>query len=197
MSTYSKEWKDIFEIISKYWKEYGGWRTFIKSPYLHIAIILTLVTIQFWLNNKWWEQTLSVLPSILGFTLSGFAIFLGYGTEKFRKLMAFRSPATGKSPYLDVVVAFVHFSLFQILAIFLSLIASNISAFSYFDIQAQYKHIGSIYLWLVIGFLGYGVFIYSLVLSFSVSFTLYRLATWYVLFETKEYEKEHKNKTGK
>lgn len=197
MSNYSKEWKNIFEIIGKYWKEYGGINTFIRSPYLHIAIILALVTIKFWLNNKWWEQSLSVLPSILGFTLSGFAIFLGYGTEKFRKIMAFRSPMTGKSPYLDVVVAFVHFSLFQILAIFLSLMASNINAFEYFNIQSYSKSIESVYLWLVIGFLGYGTFIYSLLLSFSVSFTLYRLATWYVQFETKEYEKKCDNQNEK
>lgn len=193
-SYYSKDWKSVIEIISKYWREYGGINTFIKSPYLHVSITLTLLTIKFWLNNKWWEQTLSILPSILGFTLGGFAIFLGYGTESFRKLMAFRNPITGKSPYLDVVVAFVHFSLFQMLAIFLSIIGGNLNAFESLDIEASYKEIGVLYLWLIIGFIGYGTFIYSLVLSFSVSFTLYRLATWYVQFETKEYEKDSQNK---
>lgn len=191
---YSKDWKNVIDIINRYWKEYGGINTFIKSPYLHVSITLTLLTIKFWLNNKWWEQTLSILPSILGFTLGGFAIFLGYGTESFRKLMAFRSPTTGKSPYLDVVVAFVHFSLFQMLAIFLSIIASNFNAFEYLDIQSSHKDIGVLYLWLIIGFIGYGTFIYSLVLSFSVSLTLYRLATWYVQFETKEYEKDSQHR---
>lgn len=192
---YSKDWKNIIEIINKYWMEYGGFSTFIKSPYLHISIILTLLTLKFWLTNKWWEQSLSILPSILGFTLSGFAIFLGYGTDKFRKLMAFRNPVTGKSPYLDVVVAFVHFSLFQILAIFLSIIGANLNSFEYFDIQSYNKGLAILALWLIIGSIGYGTFIYSLTLSFSVSLTLYRLATWYVQFETKEYEKDRESKT--
>ncbi len=45
------------------------------------------------------------------------------------------------------------------------------------------------FFWFIIGFIGYGSFLYSLFLAFAVSFALYRLASIYVEFETRQTDK--------
>lgn len=178
-----KEWQGVLDISARYWNNYGGFSTLIKSPYLHVSIVLTIITIQYWYTQNWWQQSLNILPSILGFTLGGFAIFLGYGTEKFRSFMAYCKD--GKSPYLQVVTTFVHFSVVQIIALIISILANAINAFPIMHLmQPDRPFLVSIF-WVIFGFIGYGTFLYSLFLSFSTSFSLYRLASWYVRFETK------------
>lgn len=180
---YSKEWHGVINIASRYWESYGGIKAFISSPYSHIALVLALMTIQYWLNNKWWEQTLSILPSLLAITTASLALFLGYGTEQFRRFMAKKGKGEETPPYLAVVTTFVHFSVMQTLAIFIALVSINLNAFPYLDISNNTRELVVLILWGILGFIGYFMFLYSLILVFSVSFSLYRLADWYVRFE--------------
>ena len=184
----SNQWIGIKNIILRYWQNYGGFRAIIRSPYFHLAILFTIFTIPFWFYRKWWDQILSIIPSILGFTLGGFAIFLGYGNDKFRSLMA-KKDSTGNSPYLNVVSSFLHFVIVQILALIFSLTANSMGAIDALNIETTNRSPCISFFWFIIGFIGYGSFLYSLFLAFAVSFALYRLASIYVEFETRQTDK--------
>lgn len=184
----SNQWSGVKEIICRYWKNYGGFSALMKSPYFHLAITFTTLTTPFWLYQEWWNHSISIIPSILGFTLGGFAIFLGYGNDKFRSLIAVEDHE-GKSPYLDVVSSFLHFVIVQILALFLALIANVMGSISILNILQNDRSLCVSFVWFIVGLIGYGTFSYSLFLAFAVSFALYRLASIYTRFETENAKK--------
>lgn len=81
-------YKGVLNIFGTYWRAYGGWIALLKSPYFHAALVLLALTFHTWTAEDWWEDVTSVLPNLLGFTLGGFAIFIGFGDERFRALLA-------------------------------------------------------------------------------------------------------------
>lgn len=113
----------VWTIIGRYWRAYGGFRAFLVSPYLHFALLLTLAMSDFWSKQSWWESALSTLPNLLGFTLAGFTIWLGFGDEKFQKLVSTPSKNGAASAYIAVSSGFVHFVLAQLLALILGILA--------------------------------------------------------------------------
>lgn len=189
----TNQWKGLLEIIHRYWHHYGGLSALYTSPYIHITLVLTICTIPFWLHNEWWRHSLSIIPSILGFTLGGFAIFLGYGSDKFRNLIAVED-TNGYSPYMEVVSSFLHFVIVQMLALLLSLLAVSLNSVSILEITQIDRPILVSFVWLLSGAVGYGIFIYSLLLAFATSFALYRLANIYTKFETKESQNKESQK---
>lgn len=169
------QWKGVADIFTRYWTSYGGFSALISSPYLHISLVLTFLTFGYWSDNAWWSQSLLILPSLLGFTLGGFAIFLSLGSEDFRSLMAQpnEGQSTDSSPYMTVIGSFVHFVFMQMLAIMSSILANAASytkkpGFITTDINNT--------LAAIVGFFGYGLFIYSLLLALSVCFAIYRMS---------------------
>lgn len=184
------QWYGLLEIIHRYWQNYGGLASIIKSPYFHLAFIFTIITIPFWFYKEWWSNSMTIIPSILGFTLGGFAIFLGYGNDKFRSLLAIEDKA-GKSPYLEVVSSFLHFVLMQMIALIFALFANAVGSISIMNITETERYLGISLVWFILGFIGYGLFIYSLLLAFAVSFALYRLANTYTKFETQQARKNN------
>lgn len=90
---------------------------------------------------------------------------------------------TDKSPYMVVISSFVHFVLMQMFAIIISIIAnagSYTSLPSFISIRTNEMFI------ILIGFLGYGLFIYSLLLATSVCMAIYRMSGLYATFKAKE-----------
>lgn len=180
-----QQWKGVAEIFSRYWNSYGGMSALVSSPYLHISLLLTILTFGYWSDNDWWMQSLSVLPTLMGFTLGGFAIFLSLGSESFRALMARADgdESTDKSPYMVVISSFVHFVLMQMFAIITSIVANAASYTSLpFFIPEKINQLFII----LIGIWGYGLFIYSLLLAISVCLSIYRMSGLFAKFKALE-----------
>lgn len=107
-----------------YWNIYGGWGALLGSPYLWVSIALTALLAPMWLRCNWWDTVLSVMPNVLGFSIGGFAIFLAFGDDGFRNLIAGSHPGEDQSkasPYLEFSATFFHFVVVQVLAILTSL----------------------------------------------------------------------------
>lgn len=187
-----KQWQGFIHTIQRYWKNYGGIKAILTSPYFHISIILTILTLPFWWIEKWWDNSLSIIPNILGFTLGGFAIFLGYGNDKFRSLMACEDEK-GYSPYMEVVSSFLHFVIIQICSIIISLIAKSLDMIPNLIKIINKDCICYIIISKLTAALGYTVFLYSILLAFATSFALYRLASIYSQFETMEHKNQSNN----
>lgn len=176
------QWQGFGNTTRRYWKSYGGFSALLTSPYFHIALALTAFTYGYWINAEWWGQTLSILPNLLGFTLGGFAIFLSLGSDDFRSLMAQsdQGQSEEQSPYMAVIGSFVHFVVVQLLAMLVAIIANA-------SHQMALPHVLSdqinSYLHLAISLIGYGLFLYSLILSLSVCFAIYTMSSLFVKYD--------------
>lgn len=179
-------YKGVAEVFRRYWSAYGGSSALLKSPYLHLAVVLLVLTFHTWSQNYWWEQVISVLPNLLGFTLGGFAMFLGFGDEKFRQLLAEPDDEDSEKPslYVSLCATFVHFITVQVIALLGALLAK--SWWFYFPWPENTR---SILPWLNLagGAVGYGLFLYAVTSVLAATMHVFRIATWY------EMHKQHTN----
>ena len=174
-------------IIAIYWRAYGGWRDVVRSPFLWLSIALTLLTFRLWLHGEWWAYPLSVMPSLLGFTLGGFAIFLGFGDERFKALIAGEEKdesgvSNGPSPYMTVCAAFLHFVLVQVAALLAALVAAATS-FSGTGVLAPVTAALQPLRWFG-DMVGYWVFVYGLCLAAAAAIAVFRVAYWFDHYRT-------------
>lgn len=174
--------KTNVELIYLSWKISGRWRGALKSFDFILAAIVCGLSYHFWLYGKWWEQVISVIPNVLGFTLGGFAIFLGFGSESFKKMLA-AGDDIDTSPYISVSASFLYFTVLQVTALLIAFVANSM----HFDTPKCLLRYASYIRWFDIigsGF-GYFVFLYSIVLALRASLRIFRLSRWYALFLAK------------
>lgn len=170
--------KGVTEIYQQYWRAYGGRKALLRSSYLHGALLMLALTGPFWIGQDWWEQVISVIPSLLGFTLGGFAMFLGFGDEKFRALLAEPDEDDPEAPslFVGLCATFVHFILIQCLALGVAVLAKAWSFYfpwiAPFDIVVRcLSFVGSA--------VGYGLFLYAIASMLAATMYVFRVATWY------------------
>ncbi|WP_158658442.1 hypothetical protein [Achromobacter sp. AONIH1] len=165
------------ELLKLAWNTQGGVKGVIHGIDLWIALPVWMLTAPFWLASAWWDQVLAVAPNVLGFTLGGFAIFLGFGSEDFRRVLTATGKDAESTPYMSVSAAFLVFTVFQIAAILLALVAKAL----YFPTPVWLLKWATIIEWAgrVAGGIGYGIFIYSLVFALRAAIRIFRLSRWY------------------
>ncbi len=170
-----KSYAGVGGIFARYWRAYGGSRALFSSPYLHVSVLLAGAMYPFWLREAWWDTALSTLPNVLGFTLAGFTIWLGFGDEKFRTLIS-RAKPDRESPFMGVSAGFAHFVVVQILALMAALWAKAMNFplpndcwlheyIRFFVSPGQY--------------LGFLLFIYALMSALAATLGVLRAASWY------------------
>ncbi|MBM2721249.1 hypothetical protein IPC1347_29755 [Pseudomonas aeruginosa] len=173
-----KDYNGVRKIWGKYWDGYGGFRALFSSFYFYLALFLTLINYGAWSEPGWWDTVISSIPTILGFTLAGFAVFLGMDSG-FSRFMAKRSKVS-VSPFMSLVSAFVHFIVMQAIALIFALTLKSlhfsIAGLPQWYYQAVYW--GNRFFW----FLAYLAFMYSVVLVFSATFAIFRASRWYEAF---------------
>ncbi len=171
--------KTNVELIYLSWKISGRWKGTFKSFDFALAFIVCALSYHFWWYGRWWDQVISVIPNVLGFTLGGFAIFLGFGSESFKKMLA-EGENVDASPYISVSASFLNFTIFQITALLIAFVANA----THFDTPVLLLPYKSMIHWFDIGgsALGYFVFLYSLILALRAALRIFRLSRWYALF---------------
>lgn len=184
------QYSGLVENLKRYWSAYGGWQALFFSPYLHISLALTIVLHRFWMHEPWWELSISVLPSIIGFALGGYAIWLGFGDEKFRALLSQKDPSESHSPYMVVSATFAHFIIVQMLALLLAVIAKGTNyALSPNDIIGNFAIAIGSDLNLFANFApvlygtGFLFFSYALMTAIAATFALFRITGWFELHQ--------------
>lgn len=169
-------------LLKSLWVITKGWRGIWYGIEFWLAIFTWLMTAPFWLFHPWWDQAINILPTILGFTVSGFAIFLGFGSDEFKRFLA-RSSKPDDNAYVSVSAAFVLFVTAQLMALMFALI---IKAYQF----PTPKLLMPYRFWIEIGNylaggIGYFLFLYSLVLALRVSLRVFRLSRWYISYLIK------------
>lgn len=173
----------LIDTIKNVWIYYGGLSAIAKSPFVYFSLIFTLISYNIWSHENWWNLVLEILPSLLGFTLGGYAILVAFGDEKFMNLISGTKNAT-RSPYLGLSSNFVIFILFQILAILIALISKALYVplpsllYKFLNTLSinpnKFVEIIRLLFW---GF-GYLLFIYSLSQTFAATLQIFRLTKW-------------------
>jgi energy-coupling factor transporter transmembrane protein EcfT len=178
-------------LLHLYWRAYGGVRGFTRSPFLWVSLVLVVVTAHFWVVEKWWEQVLSILPGLLGFTLGGFAIFLGFGDDKFKSIISgAKAGDPTPSPYLQVCATFLHFVLIQTCGIVVALLAQATDFPLTGPLVELGRFLGSVK-WIA-GLFGYWLFLYGLCLAVAAALAVFRVAYWFDTFKQLTEENDDK-----
>jgi hypothetical protein len=187
------------------WRITGGWSAAWRSGDFRVSIIVTLLCFKFWSDDLWWDQVISVLPNLLGFTLGGFAIFLGFGSESFKTMLS--DDDEMRSPYISVSASFLVFVLFQVMALLYAFVAKathfNLAAAALkakMDLPPVVIHVDN---WLITlepyaSGLGYFLFVYSLIFTLRASMRIFRLSRWYhslIVDEAEDAERRRQAET--
>lgn len=160
------EYRFFLNDISDYILYFGSLKDILYTPYFHFAVIVSVfVSILSPCNNEWSNIALGVLPSILGFSVGGYAIIITFGDDEFRRFLANTKTQDGKSILLVINGAFIHFIASQTLAIFLAYIVKS-------------TNIKNIYL----NFLLSIPFAYSLFFCVAIAFEIKTISKWYKKF---------------
>jgi hypothetical protein len=121
-------WKNQAETIRTYWNIYGGFRAFIKSPYLIIAFLLTVISTYFWAVNvrgeylvKASDLVVSAIPNLLGFTVGALAIVLAFSSAEIFKVLA--EDGDPQSYFMKLTSNLVHFIMVQVVALTCGIVA--------------------------------------------------------------------------
>lgn len=181
--------------LRRYWKGYGGCSALLSSPYFHIAIVLSLPG-AWWAPSAWPDKVESIVPSLLGLSLAGYAILLALGSgdffEKIRKPKSNARPSTLEG----ISTAFLHFIIVQTLALVMALafpvlveIAPALRDWLHEKESVQ------VYKWLKVGlgFVGWLGLFYSVTCMVALSFRLYRMIQLVCHLPSSEPEKTAKH----
>ncbi len=152
-----------------------------RSVYVWIALLITAAAWRSSLNESWVDHSLSILPSIIGFSIAAVAIITVIGDDGFRRRMSQVNTLHEHESDLTVMLAsFVWFILIQITAILFALIFTS----KPFPFACQLwennciiwnKHINIIF-----SFSGMFLLIYSLVLVIASVFMTFHLFRLYI-----------------
>jgi hypothetical protein len=185
----------VLSIFRTYWCAYGGWVALLKSPYLHAAFVLLALTFHNLMQKDWWESVISILPNLLGFTLGGFAIFIGFGDERFRALLADPdSDQLGEvqpTIYVALCATFVHFILIQLLALIYAIVAKSM----WFQVDWPSAILSILpYCRLCTWAIGYGLFLYALTSVLAATMHILRIAQMYEQFRQHQTTSEQEDR---
>lgn len=163
--------------VRRYWRGYGGCKALFTSPYFHAAILLALPG-TFLAPTGWVDKVESIVPSLLGLSLAGYAILLALGSgdffERIRKPRANGNPSTLEG----ISTAFLHFVIVQSFALVASLVyVSSADFIGPARDWLETQDCRSVYvaLRITVGFVGWLGLFYSITCMIALSFRLYRM----------------------
>lgn len=165
-------------ILGRYWRNYGRARAIWSSPYAHLSALFTLALFPFWSHEPWWNLAISIIPSVLGFSLGGYAIWLGLGDDSFRTFIMTRSDVDKPSPYMVVSAAFAHFIIIQIAAILGAVIAQATQFTLGMELEVL-RHVVPNFLAPVGYGIGFFLFSYALLSALATALAVFRVASWF------------------
>ncbi|KZN39832.1 hypothetical protein [Pseudoalteromonas luteoviolacea] len=179
----SKDDSQSLNILTRYWRNYGGFKALLKSYYFLSAVVLNILLWPHWTTHGWWESVLNYVPNLLGFSLGGFALWMAIGDEKFRTFLAQYHIAKDGSlketttEFCDINTVFVHFLVLQLAAIVFALLNQAYSGFYLYGLIPWCKEV----VWAIWG-VSYLFFTYSITATLAAVLGIYRVTNMYEMF---------------
>ena len=156
-------------MAAEYWKAYGGWKALGNSPYLHVSVVIGGICC--WrLGSAWVQLAIDIIPTMMGFSLAGYAIMIASGEEGFRQMLSGTTPSDkAPSTFMVVNATFFHFVFLQFSVIIFALISKALECGA----------------WPVYSAFGWILLVYSLSTALSVGFAIFMFSHFYDLYVTK------------
>lgn len=181
--------------IWKYWKHYGGFASLRSSVYTRAALVVTFLLAPAWWHPGWWDISISVIGSLLGFSLGGFAILIGFGDDMFKQILAVKDN-DDKAVITEAAAAYTHFIIIQIFALALAVAARfyyirppqcllDLAAYVGADFWEINEFISRGF-W----FIGFLLFCYAIASAAAATSWLFDLCKAYVNVQAAQQEKE-------
>lgn len=169
----------LFKTIALYWRDNGGFKEFISSPFLHASAAIALLYAFNVVSIDWRSVTLSSLPTMLGFSLAAYTItFTLMGSALHRALSAAIDKKSG-TPLIKIVNAtFFHIVLFQTISLTYALVTKGDFFWRTFGEGpgiSELSHITAVVIVYGGDTVGCFLTVYAILLLFSVSFAMFRL----------------------
>ncbi|PTV45890.1 hypothetical protein DBL02_05705 [Acinetobacter oleivorans] len=170
----------MFKSLKEYWEIYGGFKAVLKSDYFWIAIFFTIISYSTWLTPSWQNKFLGVIPSLLGFSLAGYAVWLTLGDQNLKKILSKKITSNNQSVFMVINASFIHFIVMQVFA-FIGIIfleTNSIKIFLNNNIVITCKILEKTFRFTEQAFNGFIFFlsIYSILVMFAAIFGLFTIA---------------------
>jgi len=160
-----RQYRSTAKSFGLYWRIYGGLKGLLCSPYLLASLAISLASYPIWIYEKttqWYSLSVSALPNLLGFTLAGYTIIIGFGDGKFRDALRGDGPNGTTSPFMILNGAFVHFLVVQILALISGIVGTS------WEIKTG-----------VIAWFGFFMLIYAIFAGLAAVMAVLNVANWF------------------
>lgn len=172
-------YRALFTSLKTYWREYGGLKSLLSSPFTHFALAITVVYKIGFITLDWRKIALDSLPTMLGFSLAAYTItFTLMGSALHRALTTAIDRSSGL-PLIKIVNAtFFHIVTFQSAALLFSLTTDGHLFFDILKEPTNQETWRSPVLWAIVQMgdaTGAFLSIYAYFLLFSVAFAMFRL----------------------
>lgn len=106
------------ESLQLLYRNYGGWRSLVKSEYFWLALVLSGACWRIGVDEKWTDLARSILPTLAGFSIAAYAIFFAVLDERARNALRAPAPELGnRSPLLILASSISHAVFIQISAL--------------------------------------------------------------------------------
>lgn len=169
-------YRGTIELWADFWRLYGGFSSLLVSIYFGLALVVTVLCFGIWVKPGWWDIVIGAIPTLLGFTLAGLAVFMSMDSG-FSKIIAGGSTTKNPSPFLSLISSFVHFILVQAVALIYALISKSLS-FALPNMPGWYYNAMSV-LTPIAGAIGFLLFIYAVMLVVAATFSIFRSSKWF------------------
>jgi len=175
-------YRPFFKAFKIYKFAYGGVSEVLFSPYLHLSIVFTVAVLFVDPYFEWWPIALDILPSMISFTLAGYAIMLSFSASSVGKLIS-SDDFNERSMYLQVSGTFFHFVFMQIIALMFAIFSGRAETFldkhfpelEQLDSVSATISIASPIIFVASSF-AFLLFIYSVLLSLAALVAILRLS---------------------
>jgi|GEM_PF-3294817 len=175
----ARAYSSLLSILSRYWQDYGGLSEWIKSPFVHVSLIVAVLNLLRVIDYPWRQLSLSALPTILGFSLAAYTItFTLMGSRLHTALSLAIYPGRNNSLLISVNATFFHVVFVQALALIFSIITNGTFFWVQLGSQLDINTLAGRALIVIIYFtqlLGSFLVNYAIILLFSIAIAMFRL----------------------
>lgn len=166
-----EEYSAVFNHFIRIFNIYGGVKSITTSPFFHVSVIVSFAIQELHDNQwKWYDVSISCLPSIIGMSLTGYALILTFGSDQFRDAIRGKESnghdsekgSDKASPYISASSSFAYVLFFQVISLIFSVLLKSINIHG-----------------MVPDFIGTWLLIYSLTLVIAVTLNTFFLSYMY------------------
>lgn len=165
--------------IRRYWHEYGGYKGTIFSPLFIFSMLMSLASYSWWIFDEWRTLALSLIPSLLGFSLGTYAILFSLMTNRLKKSLRAVSNERGVPFLKEINATFFHFIFVQVIALFWAISSKSTLIFDALSLVYDQSYIRKALVGpsMISGFIGIFLTLYSVSLIVGAAMVVYRIAS--------------------